>query len=78
MNSLAVWDFFSLFLDFSPYEQMIILARNSALPSLILHRYSISTPYQVHRFDGVTMEMRWSNDGETSEFQGTIFLFICY
>ncbi len=56
MNSLVVWDFFSLFLDFSPYEQRIILARNSALPSLILRRYSIVTPYQLHIKSIVSME----------------------
>ena len=42
---------------------------------LILHRYSISTPYQVHRFDGVTMEMRWSNDGVSSLFLPRMILF---
>ena len=38
-----------------------------ALSLRILHRYSIASPSHVHRFDGVTMEYRWSNDGDTWE-----------
>ena len=48
--------FLSLFLDSQSHQHEAFLARNSALPPKILHRYSIVTPYQVHRFDGVSME----------------------
>ena len=34
---------------------------------LFLLGYSIASPSHVHRFDGVTMEYRWSNDGDAWE-----------
>ena len=41
---------------FSPHQHGLTLARNSALPPKILHRYSIVTPSLLHRNDGVSME----------------------
>ena len=35
----------------------------------IIHRLSIGNPSILHRFDGQTMEMRWSNDGVSMEKQ---------
>ena len=35
----------------------------------IIHRLSIGNPSILHRFDGQTMEMRWSNDGVSMEEQ---------
>ena len=35
----------------------------------ILHRLSIDNQSILHRFDGLTMEMRWSNDGVSIEEQ---------
>ena len=39
--------------------------------SLIIHRLSIDNPSILHRFDGLTMEMRWSNDGVSMEEECT-------
>ena len=33
----------------------------------IIHRLSIGNPSILHRFDGLTMEMRWRSDGDTTE-----------
>ena len=44
----------------------------SALPLKIIHRLSIDNPSIVHRFDGVTMEQRWSSDGDASEVERRI------
>ena len=38
---------------------------NEPNPSLFHRRYSIDTPSMVHRFDGETMEYRWTSDGGT-------------
>ena len=48
-------------------EQGISLANDIAICPFFFRRYSIVTPSQVHRFDGVTMEIRWTSDGETKE-----------
>ncbi len=47
---------FSLFLDFSPQEQRIFLARNSAIFPFFLRRCSIDTPSILHRWSIVSME----------------------
>ena len=44
-----------------------------ALPPKILHRYSIVSPSILHRFDGLTMEQRWTSDGATSDFLPCFF-----
>ena len=51
-----LWHKDSRFLDFSPKEQRILLARNSAVSPLFLLRYSIDTPSKVHRLDGGSMD----------------------
>ena len=59
---------FSLFLDFSPQEQGIILARNSAVFPFFLRRYSIVTPSLLHRKSIVSMEYLWRTDGQSMEY----------
>ena len=44
-----------------------------ALPPKILHRYSIVSPSILHRFDGQSMEQRWTSDGATSDFLPCFF-----
>ena len=64
--------FFSLFLDFSPQEQGIILARNSAVFPFFLRRYSIVTPSLLHRKSIVSMEERWRTDGLSMDYRWSI------
>ena len=40
-----------------------------ALLPKILHRYSIVSPSILHRFDGQSMEQRWTSDGATSDLK---------
>ena len=63
-----LWHKDSRFLDFSPQEQTIFLARNSAISPLFLRRYSIDSPSILHRWSIVSMEERWSIDGLTMEY----------
>ncbi len=44
-----------------------------ALLPKILHRYSIVSPSILHRFDGQSMEQRWTSDGATSDFLPCFF-----
>ena len=44
-----------------------------ALPPKILHRYSIVSPSILHRFDGQSMEQRWTSDGATSDLKPCFF-----
>ena len=44
-----------------------------ALLPKILHRYSIVSPSILHRFDGQSMEQRWTSDGATSDLKPCFF-----
>ena len=47
------------------YVKTLIRALSFVLSPRLLHRYSIVTPSLVHRFDGESMEERWTYDVET-------------
>ena len=78
----------ALFLPFKPsnfrYSAQIFVGHSAknppsfpasvfALPPKILHRYSIVSPSILHRFDGQSMEQRWTSDGATSDFLPCFF-----
>ena len=78
----------ALFLPFKPsnfrYSAQIFVGHSTknppsfpasvfALPPKILHRYSIVSPSILHRFDGQSMEQRWTSDGATSDFPPCFF-----
>ena len=58
-----------LMISFRENTHFFFCCPKSAIPPKILHTYSIDTPYVVHRFDGVTMEKRWTCDGDASEVE---------
>ena len=75
-----LWHKDSRFLDFSPQEQMIFLARNSALSPRFLRRYSIDAPSILHRWSIVSMEDRWRTDGLSMEYTQNFkegFVILC-